>query len=142
MSQHAYELLHRSNFEAVDRPRYEQVVEVAAAEAGITIDDVLAVAHDRALWAACTSTIFRANLRGILNKRVEISKSLDYREISEVRVEPSSPHTHKVVLNGENRQRLAQINFSAAGPSRTVEGAYRDCQTFAEAIKSAWSQAR
>ncbi len=142
MSQHAYELLDRSNFEAVDRPRYEQVIEVAAAEAGIAIEDVLAVAHDGALWAACTSTIFRASLRGILKKRIDISESFDYHEISEVRVEPSSPHTHKVVLNGENRKRLAQINFSAAGPSRTIEGAYLDCQTFAEAIKSAWSQTR
>jgi hypothetical protein len=142
MGQHAYELLDRSNFEAVYRPRYEQVVEVAAAEVGIAIDDVLAVAHDGGLWAACASIIFRADLRGILKKRIDIAESIDYREISEVRVEPSGPHTHKVVLNGENRKRLAQINFSAAGPSRTIEGAYLHCQTFAESIKSAWSQAR
>jgi hypothetical protein len=71
MGHHAYELLDRSNLEAFERPRYEQVLEAAAADLGIPIEDVLAVAHDGSLWAACASVIFRADLRGIVKKRIE-----------------------------------------------------------------------
>jgi hypothetical protein len=141
MSQHAYELLDRSNFEASQRQRYEQVVEVATAELGIAVENVLAVAEDRGLWAACVDGVFRADLRGLIQKRVEVGEAIKYREISEVRVEASGPHTHKVVLNGENRRKLAQINFTAGGPARTVDGAYVHCQAFAEVIESARSRA-
>jgi hypothetical protein len=142
MSQYAYELLSRSNFETFDRDRYEEVVEIATSELGLDLESVLAVAHDGAMWAACRACIFRADLRGVFRKRVEVGTPLTYREISEVRVEPSGPHTHKVVLRGPDRKRLSQIDFSAAGPARSVEGAYAECQAFYQVLRGAWSMAR
>jgi hypothetical protein len=124
---HVQELFQESNFEAADRHRYPEVLEAGVAQNDMSTDDVLAVAHDVALWAICRTGIFRADLRGTFKKRIEVGELIPYSQIISVGIEPSGPHTQKVVIHGSGGKKLAQINFTAAGPARTVEGAAAHC---------------
>jgi hypothetical protein len=119
---HIFELFEASNFDAYDKDRYVAVLEEAAAGNGIATADVSAVAQDLGLWAVCTTGVFRADLRGVFKKRIEVGEVTPYSLISHAQIEPAGPHTAKVVLRGEGSKRIAQVEFSPAGPGRTVEG--------------------
>ena len=142
MNQPTFGLFHESNFEAYDRQRYPAVLEEGLARNGLGVDDVLAVAQDAGLWAICRQGIFHADLRGIFKKRIEVDNFIPYSQMSEIRVEPSGPHTRKLVIKGSGSKKLAQIDFSAAGPERTIEGAATHCQRIARIVEAAWAEAR
>lgn len=90
-----FSLFDDSNFDAYDKQRYPEVLEAGVARHGFDLDDVLAVTQDFGLWAIC--------------------------RIEEVRVEPSGPHTGKLVLLDPADEKLGQIDFGGGGPNRTVE---------------------
>lgn len=141
---HVQELFQASNFEAADRHRYPAVLEAGVTQNGISTDDVLAVAHDlrSGLWAICRTGIFRADLRGMFKKRIEVGDLTPYSQIVRVGMEPSGPHTQKVVIHGSGNRKLAQINFSAAGPARTIEGAAAHCARIQQIADGARGQAQ
>ena len=138
---HVQELFQQSNFEAVDRRRYPEVLEAGVAQNGMSTDEVLAVAHDVGLWAICRFGIFRADLRGMFKKRIEVDNLIPYSQIVSVGMEPSGPHTQQVVIHGSGARKLAQINFSAAGPARTIEGAAAHCARIQQIAEGARLQA-
>jgi hypothetical protein len=137
-----FRLLSESNFKAYDRQRYPPVLEEGVAQNGLSIDDVLAVAQDFGLWAICQQGIFHADLRGLLKKRIEVDALIPYAEMTEMRVAPSGPHTRKLVINGSSSKKRAEIDFSAAEPERTIEGAAAHCERIARIMKSAWASAK
>lgn len=138
------QLFQESNFEAADRDRYPAVLEAGVTQNGISTDDVLAVAHDlrSGLWAICTTGVFRADLRGMFKKRIEVDDLIPYLQVVSVGMEPSGPHTQKVVIYGSGGRKLAQINFSAAGPARTIEGAAAHCARIQQIAEGARRQAQ
>jgi hypothetical protein len=115
-------LFEESNFDAYDRGRYPRVLETGVVQNGLTMDDVLAVTQDLGLWAICTTGIFHADLRGAFKKRIE-DELIPYRRMMEAQVESSGPHSGKIVVRDDDSKKLAEIEFSPAGPNRTVEGA-------------------
>jgi hypothetical protein len=135
-------LLSESNFDAYDRERYGPVIEAGVARNGLAIEDVLAVTQDLGLWAICTTGIFRADLRGMFKKRIDVDDVIPYARIASVRVEPSSPHTRKLVVRDGNSKKLAQIDFSAAGPARTIEGAAAHCERILQIVEQARGRVR
>ncbi|MGA8744965.1 MAG: hypothetical protein WB507_03770 [Solirubrobacterales bacterium] len=141
---HMQQLFQESNFEAADRDRYPAVLEAGVTQNGISTDDVLAVAHDlrSGLWAICTTGVFRADLRGMFKKRIEVDDLIPYLQVVSVGMEPSGPHTQKVVIYGSGGRKLAQINFSAAGPARTIEGAAAHCARIQQIAEGARRQAQ
>jgi hypothetical protein len=140
MNPQVFRLFKESNFEAYDRQRYPAVLEEGLVQNGLGLDDVLAVAQDSGLWAICQQGIFHADLRGIFAKRIEVDDFIPYSEMMEMRVKPSGPHTRKLVIEGSDSKKLVDINFSAAGPERTIEGAAAHCQRIAGIVKSAWEK--
>lgn len=139
---HVQELFQVSNFEAADRRRYPEVLEVGVAQNDMSTDDVLAVAHDVGLWAICRTGLFRADLRGMFKKRIEVGGLIPYSQIVSVGIAPSGPHTQKVVIYGSSSKKLAQINFTAAGPARTIEGAAAHCVRIQQIVEGARRQAQ
>lgn len=139
---HVQELFRVSNFEAADRHRYLEVLEAGVAQNDISTDDVLAVAHDIGLWAICRTGIFRVDLRGMFKKRIEVGDLISYSQIVSVGIAPSGPHTQKVVIYGSSGKKLAQINFTAAGPARTVEGVAAHCARIQQIVEGARRQAQ
>lgn len=138
---HVFRLLDESNFDAYDRGRYGPVIEAGVAHNGLAIEDVLAVTQDLGLWAICTEGIFRADLRGVFKKRIEVGDLIPYTQIMEVQVEPSGPHTRKLVIRDDDSKKLAEIDFSAAGPDRTIEGAAAQGERILRIMEAAWRQA-
>jgi hypothetical protein len=139
---HVFGLFEESNFDAYDRGRYPAVLEAGVTQNGLTTADVLAVTQDFGLWAICTTGIFRADLRGVFKKRIEVDDLIPYRQIMEAQVEPSGPHTGKIVIRSDDSVKLAQIEFSAGGPDRTLESAQAHCRRIMETMKRAWAQAQ
>lgn len=139
---HVQELFRASNFEVADRHRYPEVLEAGAAQNNMSTNDVLAVAHDVGLWAICRAGIFRAGLRGMFKKRIEVDDLTPYSLIVSIGIEPSGPHTRKVVIHGLGGKKLAQINFTAAGPARTVDGAAAHCARIQQIAEGARRQAQ
>lgn len=142
MYHETFALFKESNFEAYDRDRYPPVLEEGLAHHGLDVDDVLAVAQDFGLWVICRQGIFHADLRGLFKKRIEVDDLIPYSKMAGIRVEPSGPHTRKLVIKGSDSRQLASINFSAAGPERTIDGAATHCQRIANIAESAWAAAR
>jgi hypothetical protein len=139
---YVFGLFQESNFDAYDRERYPAVLEAGIAQNGLTADDVLAVTQDFGLWAICTTGIFRADLRGVFKKRIEVDDLIPYGRMMEAQVESSSPHTGKIVIRDDDSKKLAQIDFSAGGPSRTLEGEQAQCRRIMEIMRRAWAQAQ
>jgi hypothetical protein len=137
------ELFRASNFEARDRHRYAVVLQEGTTQNGISVDHVLAVAHDlrSGLWVICPTGIFQADLHGMFKKRIEVSDLIPYSQILRVGMESSGPHTQKVVIHGSSGKKLAQINFSASGPARTIEGAAAHCARIQRIAEGARGQA-
>jgi hypothetical protein len=126
MDSHVFRLLDESNFDAYDRGRYGPVLEEGTSHNGLTTDDILAVTQDFGLWAICSPGIFRADLRGLFKKRIEVDDLIPYSQIMEVRAEPSGPRTRKLVILDDDSKRLAQIDFATGGPE-SVESAASHC---------------
>ena len=141
MDQHIFRLLDESNFDAYDRGRFGPVLEAGVAHNGLTVEDVLAVTQDFGLWAICTSGVFQADLRGVFKKRIEVRDLIPYSQIEEVRVESSNPRSGKLVMLDVDDQKLAQIDFSAGGPDRTIEGERAQCERIMRIMEGAWRQA-
>jgi hypothetical protein len=139
---HVLGLFDESNFDAYDRGRYPPVLEAGVAQNGLTTNDVLAVTQDLGLWAICRTGIFRADLRGVFKKRIEVDDLIPYRQIMEAQVEPSGPRTAKIVIRDDDSKQLAQIGFSAGGPDRTVESERAHCRRVMETLRQAWEQAQ
>lgn len=140
MDMHLFGLFDDSNFDAYDRSRYPAVLEAGVAQNGLTTDDVLAVTQDFGLWAICTTGIFRADLRGMFKKRIEVDPLIPYGRIMEAQVEPSGPHSGKIVIRDDRSKDLAQINFSAGGADRSVESEQEQCRRIMEVMRQAWAQ--
>lgn len=135
-----YPLFEDSNFDAYDRGRYGPVLEAGLAHNGLTIEDVLAVTQDFGLWAICRQGIFRADLRGVFKKRIEVNDLIPVSQITNAMAAPSGPHTEKIVIRGAGAEKLAEINFSAGGPDRTPESERAHCKHVMETMRQAWSQ--
>jgi hypothetical protein len=88
---------------------------------GLELSDVLAVTQDLGLWAICRSGIFRADLRGVFKKRIEVERFIPYAEVGSVREEPSGPKTGRLVLTGHDGKELARMDFGAGGMENTPE---------------------
>lgn len=134
-----FRLFEESNFDAYDRGRYPPVLEAGVAQHGLTTDDVLAVTQDFGLWAICTTGIFRADLRGIFKKRIEVDHLIPYGRMMEAQVEPAGPRTGKIVIRDDDRKQLAQIEFGAGGPE-TLENAQAHCKRIMEIMRRAWDK--
>ena len=133
-----FSLFDESNFEAYPKQQYPPVLEAGLTQHGLDLDDVLAIAQDFGLWAICRQGIFHARLKGVFNKRPEVDRFIPYSEIAEARVEPSGPHTAKIVLCDLDGGKLAQINFSAGGPEKTLEGEQAQCRRILQILETAW----
>jgi hypothetical protein len=142
LDMYMFGLFEESNFDAYDRGRYPLVLETGVVQNGLTMDDVLAVTQDFGLWAICTTGIFHADLRGVFKKRIEVDDLIPYRRMMEAQVEPSGPHSGKIVVRDDDSKKLAEIEFSPAGPNRTVEGAQAHCRHVMETMRQAWAQAQ
>lgn len=118
-----YRLFEESNFDAYDSgsDRYSAVLREGLRQHGLELSDVLAVTQDLGLWAICESGVFRADLRGLIRKRIEVDQLIPYSEVSSIREEPSGPKTQRIVLTGGNGQELARIDFGAGGMDNTPE---------------------
>ena len=136
-----FRLFEESNFDAYDRGRYPLVLEAGVAQNGLTTDDVLAVTQDFGLWAICTTGIFRADLRGMFKKRIEVEDLIPYGRMMEAQVEPAGPRTGKIVIRDDDRGQMAQIEFSSGGPE-TLENAQAHCKRVMEIMRRAWEQAQ
>lgn len=132
-----------SNFDAYDkRPdRYPMVLEAGLVHHGLGIEDVLAVTQDLGLWAICRQGIFYATFRGVFKKRIETGNLIPYSEILEARVESSSPRTGKIVLYDNSERKINQIDFSAGGPHRSIEGEQAQCERVLQLMEKAWRAA-
>jgi hypothetical protein len=135
-----FRLFDESNFDAYDRQRYGPVLEAGVAHIGLTLEDVLAVTQDFGLWAICTSGVFRADLRGVFKKRIEVGNLIPYSQIEEVRVESSGPRTGKLVMLDAGNRQLGQIDFATGGPENTVEGQRAQCERIMRIMEGAWRQ--
>jgi len=133
-------LFDESNFDAYDKQRFPAVLEAGLAHNGLSMEDVLAVTQDFGLWAICKQGIFKADLRGVFKKRIEAEDLIRYSEIEEARVESSSPHTGKIVVLNVAGKKLAEINFSAGGPHRSLEGERAQCERVLRIMEAAWRQ--
>lgn len=142
MDMHVFRLFDESNFDAYDRNRFPPVLEAGVAQNGLTTDDVLAVTQDFGLWAICTTGIFRADLRGVFKKRIEVGDLIPYGRIMEAQVESAGPRMGKIVIRDDDSKALAQIEFGAGGPDMTVESAHGHCRRVMEIMRSAWEQAQ
>jgi hypothetical protein len=138
---HLYSLFDDSNFEVRTKRQYPAVLEVGLAQHGLALDDVLAVSQDFGLWAICKQGVFHARLKGIFNKRPEIDPFIPYSEITEARVEPSGPRTGKIVLYDLDGKKIGQIDFSAGGPEKTLEGEQAHCRRVLGIMERAWRAA-
>jgi hypothetical protein len=136
-----FSLFDESNFEAHPKQQYPPVLEVGLAQHGLALDDVLAVSQDFGLWAICKQGVFHARLKGVFNKRPEVDPFIPYSEIMEARAEPSGPHTGKIVLYGLDGKKIAQVDFSAAGPEKTIEGEQAQRRRVFETMDRAWRAA-
>lgn len=136
-----FSLFNESNFEAYPRQQYPPVLEAGLAHYGLDLDDVLAVTQDFGVVAICKQGIFRARLKGVFNKRPEVYKLIPYSEIVEARVEPSGPRTGKIVLYDISDEKLTEIDFSAGGPEKTLEGERAHCERILRIIEGAWRAA-
>lgn len=129
-----FQLFDESNFDAYDRERYVPVLEAGVAHNGLTLGDVLAVTQDFGLWAICTQGVFRADLRGILKKRIEVDDLIPYSRIMEAQVEPTGPHTAKLVIRDDDSGTLAEIRFNADEEAH--------CRRIVEVMREPWSRAQ
>ena len=136
-----FSLFDESNFEALPKQQYPPVLEAGLAHHGLDLDDVLAVAQDFGIWAICKQGIFHARLKGVFNKRAEFDGFIPSSEIMEARVEPSGPRTGKIVLFGLDDKKLCQIDFSAGGPEKTLEGEHAQCRRVLQIMEGAWRAA-
>jgi hypothetical protein len=116
-------LFDESNFDAYDSgsDRYSAVLKAGLEQHGLELSDVLAVTQDMGLWAICKAGIFRASLRGIFKKRVEVDTLIPYSQIGSIGAEPSGPHTQRIVLTDFGGKTMARIDFSAGGMNNTPE---------------------
>lgn len=141
-----FHLFDASNVDAYDSGagRYPMVLKAGLAEHGLELDDVLAVTQDLSLWVICRTGIFEGSLRGMFNKRAQIEPFIAYATIDAIRAERSGPHTSKIVVTAGGRK-VAQIDFRAGGPDRTLEEAaahhHRILQTMQQAWRAAHHQA-
>jgi hypothetical protein len=133
-----FSLFDESNFEIRPKQQYPPVLEAGLAQHGLALDDVLAVSQDFGLWAICKQGIFHARLKGVFNKRAEVDRFIPYSEIVEARVESSGPRTGKIVLYDVDDKKIAEIDFSAGGPEKTLEGEQAQCRRVLEIIDGAW----
>lgn len=138
-----FSLFDDSNFDAYDRrpDRYPKVLEAGLAQHGLELEDVLAVTQDLGLWAICRQGVFYATFRGVFKKRIETGNLIPYSEILEARVESSSPHTGKIVLYDNSEKKINQIDFSAGGPNRSIEGERAQCERVLRLMEGAWRAA-
>lgn len=135
-------LFDESNFDAYPKQQYPPVLEAGLVQHGLALDDVLAVSQDFGLWAICKQGIFHARLKGVFNKRPEVDAFIPYSEIADARVEPSGPHTGKIVLCDVDGKRIAKIDFNAAGPEKTFEGQQAQCRRVFQTMETPWRAAR
>jgi hypothetical protein len=109
-----YQKFRDSNFDAYDteEDRYPAVL-LAGLEANhLQTDDVVAVAHSLGLWAICAQGVFRADMRGVFNKRMTADPLIPYAEIHWIVEELTGPHTAGIVLMGvDAKKKLAKIDF-------------------------------
>ena len=124
-----FQLFEESNFDAYDSgsDRYPAVLKTGLNQHNLELSDVLAVTQDLGLWAICTVGVFRADLRGVFKKRIEVDELIRYSQVSSIEEEPSGPHTKRIVLKGTDGKEIARINFSAGGMDNTPDmaGRYR-----------------
>jgi hypothetical protein len=119
----AYRVFENSNFDPYDRDRYPAVLRSGLEHHRLELSDVLAVTQDLGLWAICRTGVFRAGLRGVFKKRIEVGDLIPYSSVASVHEQSSGPHSRKLVLIGNDGGKVAQIDFSPAGPARTIEQA-------------------
>lgn len=139
-----FSLFDDSNVEAYDKrdDRYPAVLKAGLSHNGLDLEDVLAVTADfYGLWAICNQGIFKGALRGWFRKRIETFDLIPYADIAEARVEPMSPHAGKIVMYDISDKKSAEIEFSAGGPRRSVEGEQAQCRRVLEIIEGAWRAA-
>lgn len=115
-----YHLFEDSNFDPYDRDRYPAVLRAGLEHHRLELSDVLAVTQDLGLWAICRTGVFQADLRGVFKKRIDVGDLIPYSSVASVHEQRSSPHSRKLVLIGHDGGKLAQIDFSPAGPTRTI----------------------
>jgi hypothetical protein len=128
-----------SNFDAYDRERYGPALREALAHHGIGVGDVVAVTQDMGCWAICRTGVFRVTILGIFKKRNEIGRFIRWRSLDGYRVEPSGPHTRRIVFLGADGRKVDQIDFSAAGMNNTPAMAAAECDRIVAAIRSVTS---
>ncbi len=118
-----FKLFDESNFDAYDSKsdRYPAVLKAGLEQHGLELSDVLAVTHDLGLWAICKPGIFNASLRGVFKKRIEVNNLIPYSRVGSVRIEPSSPHTQRILLTDTDGQALTRIDFSGSGMDHAPE---------------------
>ncbi len=138
-----FSLFDDSNFDAYDKQpdRYPKVLEAGLVHHGLDLEDVLAVTQDLGLWAICRQGIFYASFRGAFKKRIETGNLIPYSEILEARVEPSTPRTGKIVLYDSSEKKINQIDFSAGGPNRSIEGEQAQLKRVLQLMEKAWRAA-
>jgi len=115
---------------------------LGVAHNGLTVEDVLAVTQDFGLWAICISGVFRADLRGVFKKKIEVDDLIPYSRIEDVRVEPSGPRAGKLVMLDVDDRQLGQVDFRAGGPDGTVEEERAQCGRIVRMMEGAWRQAQ
>ena len=132
-----FELFSASNFDAYDRERYPAPLREGLAHHGLQLSDVLAVTQDFGCWVLCRTGIFRVGLRGMFKKRTEIDAFIAYAAIESYRVEPSGPHSRRLVFIGRDGKEVARIDFSAAGMETTPAMAAAQCDRIRAVIDAA-----
>jgi hypothetical protein len=139
MDLHVFGLFEESNFDAYDRQRYPEVLQAGCSQHGLSAEDVLAVTQDFGLWAICKQGIFRADLRGMFKKRIEVGELIPYSRIMEVQPEQSGPRSIKLVARADDSTELAKIEF---GPCESMDLAASQCRRIVQIMEPAWAKAQ
>jgi hypothetical protein len=139
MNLHVFGLFDESNFDAYDRQRYPEVLQAGCSTHGLSTEDVLAVTQDFGLWAICKQGIFRADLRGMFKKRIEVGEMIPYSRIMEVQAEQSGLRAVKLVVRDDDSRELAKIEF---GPCESADAAAAQCRRILQIMEPAWAKAQ
>jgi hypothetical protein len=134
-----YSLFEASNLDAYDRNRYAPVLREGVAQHGLQINDVVAVTMDFGCWAICRTGAFRATIVGIFKKRNAIGPFIRWSDLSGYRIEPSGPHTRRIVFVGHDGRTVDKMDFSAGGMDNTPAMAGAHCDRIAAAIRAVTS---
>ncbi|HEV7492539.1 hypothetical protein [Baekduia sp.] len=118
----AYHLFEDSNFDAYDRGRYPAVLRSGLEHHRLELSDVLAVTQDFASGRSAGPASSERTC-AVCSKRIEVDDLIPYSSVASVHEQRSGPHSRKLVLIGQGGGKVAQIDFSPAGPTRTIEQA-------------------